>query len=109
MRRGDIVTVAFAGDFGKPRPAVIVQSDYLNDTHATILVCPFTSELVDAPLIRIPVTPSEENGLRSPSQIMVDKTAPMRREKIGARIGVLDPETMVRLNRSLAVVFGLVS
>ncbi len=109
MRRGDIVTVAFAGDFGKPRPAVIVQSDYLNDTHATILLCPFTSELVDAPLIRIPVTPSQENGLRSPSQIMVDKGAPVRREKIGAHIGSLDPETVLRLNRSLAVVFGLVS
>ncbi len=109
MRRGDIVTVAFPGDFGKPRPAVIVQSDYLNDTHTTILLCPFTSECADAPLIRIPVAPSQENGLRNPSQIMVDKAAPMRREKIGARIGVLDPETLVRLNRSLAVVFGLVT
>ncbi len=109
MRRGDIVTVAFAGDFGKPRLAVIVQSDYLNDTHATILLCPFTSELVDAPLIRIPVAPSQENGLRARSQIMMDKTAPMRREKIGAPIGVLDLETLVRLNRSLALVFGLVS
>ena len=89
MRRGDIVTVAFAGDFGKPRPAVIVQSDYLNGTHATILLCPFTSELVDAPLIRIPVVPSQQNGLRAPSQIMVDKVAPVRREKIGRAIGVL--------------------
>ena len=109
MRRGDIVTVAFAGDFGKPRPAVIVQSDYLNDTHATILLCPFTSELVDAPLIRIPVEPSEGNGLRAHSQIMVDKAAPVRREKIGPHIGVLEPETLLRLNRSLAVVLGLVS
>ncbi len=109
MRRGDIVTVAFAGDLGKPRPAAIVQSDYLNDTHATILLCPFTSELVDAPLIRIPVMPSQENGLRSPSQIMVDKAAPMRREKVGVRIGALDPEVLVLLNRSLAVLFGLVS
>ena len=109
MRRGDIVTVAFPGDFGKPRPAVIVQSDYLNDTHATILLCPFTGELVDAPLIRIPVPPSNENGLRSTSHIMVDKAAPVRRQKIGARIGILDPETQVRLNRSLALVSGLVS
>ncbi len=109
MRRGDIVTVAFSGDFGKPRPAVIVQTDYLNDTHATILLCPFTSDLVDAPLIRIPVTPSNENGLRSTSHIMVDKSAPVRREKIGARIGVLDTETLVRFNRSLALVFGLVT
>ena len=109
MRRGDIVTVAVAGDFGKPRPAAIVQSDYLNDTHATILLCPFTGELVDAPLIRIPVEPSEENGLRANSQIMVDKAAPVRREKIGPHIGVLEPETLLRLNRSLAVVLGLVS
>jgi mRNA interferase MazF len=109
MKRGDIVTVAFTGDFGKPRPAVIVQSDYLNETHATILLCPFTSELADAPLIRIQVEPSAENGLRAQSQIMVDKTAPIRREKIGVPIGVLDPETLMRLNRSLALVFGLVS
>jgi mRNA interferase MazF len=109
MRRGDIVTVAFAGDFGKPRPAVIVQSDYLNETHTTILLCPFTSDLIDAPLFRIPIEPSPENGLRSSSQIMVDKAAPMRSEKIGARIGVLDTETLVRLNRSLALVFGLVT
>lgn len=108
MKRGDIVTVAFAGDFGKPRPAVIIQSDYLNETHATILLCPFTSELVDAPLIPIPVTPSTQNGLRAESHIMIDKTAPVRREKIGAPIGTLDRDTMERLNRSLELVFGLV-
>jgi len=107
MKRGDIVTVAIAGDYGKPRPAVVIQSDLFNDTHATILVCPMTSSLVEAPLFRIPVAPSEGNGLRRASQIMVDKIVTMRREKVGARIGALDEATLTRLNRSLAVFVGV--
>jgi mRNA interferase MazF len=73
MRRGDLVTVAAAGDYGKPRPAVIVQTDAFPETHALILVCQMTSELSDAPDFRITIDPSEANGLRAQSQIMVDK------------------------------------
>ncbi|MBI5470651.1 type II toxin-antitoxin system PemK/MazF family toxin [Candidatus Kaiserbacteria bacterium] len=109
MKRGDIVTVAFSGDYGKPRPAVIVQSDLFNDTHATILVCPFTSSAVSSSIFRISVSLSAENELRVLSRIMVDKIAPIRREKIGKKIGTLDGETLLQLNRSLALFVGLIS
>lgn len=103
MNRGDIVTVALQGDFGKPRPALIVQSDSFNASHATISVLPITSTIVPAPLFRITVEPSAANGLRSVSQIMADKVVSVRRERLGAKIGFLDRETMVRVGRSLAL------
>lgn len=107
MKRGDVVTVAVAGDYGKPRPAVVVQTDLLNDTHASCVVCLVTSTLRDAPLLRVSVEPSPRNGLHQRSQIMVDKIATVPREKIGARIGVLEDETMLGLSRALAFVMGL--
>ena len=107
MRRGDIISVATPGDYGKPRPAIIVQSDWFNETHASLLVCLLTSDLQDAPLFRVPVEPDERNGLRQSSQIMVDKLLAVRRDRIGSRIGKLDHETVVRLNRSLALFLGL--
>ncbi len=73
MKRGDIVTVAVSGDYGKPRPAVVVQTDLLNDTHASVVVCLVTSALVDAPLLRLSVEPSARNGLQRRSQVMADK------------------------------------
>src|SRR6516162_1972577 len=102
MRRGDVVTVAVAGDYGKPRPAVVVQTDLLNDTHASVVVCLVTSTLLEAPLLRLTVEPSSRNGLHQRSQIMADKLVTVRREKIGARIGVLEEETMLGLSRALA-------
>jgi mRNA interferase MazF len=107
MKRGDVVTVAVAGDYGKPRPAVIVQTDLLNDTHASAVVCLVTSTLVQAPLLRLTVEPSPRNGLHQRSQIMADKLVTVRREKVGARIGVLDEETMLALSRALAFVMGI--
>ena len=107
MKRGDIVTVAAPGDYGKPRPAVVVQSDFLNETHASIMLCLLTSELVKAPLFRIDVTPSPENGLRRPSQIMADKILTVRRERIGERIGRLEERAMRALERALVFVLGL--
>lgn len=105
MRRGDLVTVALQGDFGKPRPALVIQSD-LFDTHPSVTILPVTSELRVAPLFRIPVNPSELNGLSKPSQVMVDKPQSIAREKIGAVIGRLDDETMLAVNRALAVFLG---
>jgi len=102
-----VVTIAAPGDYGKPRPAVLIQSDYFNDTHASILVCPFTTSRVDAPLFRLDVAPSETNGLEAHSQIMIDKVITMRRDKIGRRIGRLDDETMLAVNRSLTLFLGL--
>lgn len=93
------------GDFGKPRPALIVQSDLFSEA-ATITVLLVSSTLQDAPLLRIPVAPDEGNGLRQPSQIMVDKIMTVRRDKIGGSIGTLDSETMASVTRSLAVFLG---
>ena len=109
MKRGDLVIVSAPGDYGKPRPAVIVQSDVFNETHASIVVCLITSERQHAPLFRIDVQPSETTGLTVTSQIMVDKIVALRRERIAQQIGHLNDETMVRLNRSLALFIGLAS
>lgn len=107
MKRGELVTVALPGDYGKPRPAVIVQADPFNDTHASLTLVPVTSTLVDAPLFRLVVEPSPRNGLRTLSQLMVDKLITVRRERVGATIGVLEPEPVTRLNRALALWLGL--
>ena len=88
MRRGDVVTVAAAGDYGKPRPAVIVQTDAFPENHASVVVCQLTSELVDAPDFRVTVEPTPENGLRLKSQVMADKPVTVRRERIGQKSGV---------------------
>ena len=107
MRRGDILLAAASGDYGKPRPALVIQSDLFNETHASILLCLMTSHLVDAPLFRVTVYPSERNGLQVPTQIMADKIVAIRREKIRTHIGVLDEKTMLRVNRSLMLFLGL--
>lgn len=105
MRRGDLVTVALQGDLGKPRPALVIQSD-LFDSHPSVTILPVTSELRLAPLFRIAVSPSELNGLAKSSQVMVDKPQSISREKIGEVIGHLDDETMLAVNRALAVFLG---
>jgi len=107
MKRGDIVLAVASGDYGKPRPAVVVQSDLFNETHASLVVCLMTSDLQDAPLFRITIHPSEKNGLQLPSQIMVDKIMALRRERVRSLIGTLDDETILRLNRSLMLFLGL--
>lgn len=105
MRRGDLVTVALQGDLGKPRPALVIQSDLFNE-HPSITILPVTSELRDAPLFRVAVIPDEMNGLSKPSQVMVDKPQSVAREKIGAVIGRLDGGTLLAVNRALAVFLG---
>ena len=101
------MTVAAAGDFGKPRPAVIVQSDVFPEQHASVIVCQMTSTLEDAPDFRVTIEPSGANGLRAVSQIMADKPVTVRRERIGARLGRLDGREVARMNRALAFVLGL--
>lgn len=100
LRRGDVVTVAASGDFGKPRPAVVVQSDVFPHEHASFIVCQMTSTLVDAPDFRVTIAPSEANGLKKTSQIMADKPVTVRRERISVRIGRLDAPDVRRLNRT---------
>lgn len=102
MRRGDLVTIALQGDYGKPRPALVIQSD-LFDEHPSVTILPVTSELRDTPLFRITVKPSDENGLSKPSQVMVDKAQTVPREKIGGTLGRLDDNAMLAVNRALAV------
>lgn len=106
MRRGDLVTIAIPGDFGKPRPALVIQSDLFEDT-ATVTLLMITGTLVDAPLIRLTVEPTPQNGLHKVSQIMVDKAMSVKRDKFGASFGHLDDETMLAVTRSLAVFLGL--
>jgi mRNA interferase MazF len=105
MRRGDLVTVAIAGDFGKPRPALVIQSDRFAAT-GTVTVLLVTSTCIKAPLIRIDIAPAQENGLRKQSQIAVDKAMSVKRERVSEPFGHLDQDTMTVVNRSLALFLG---
>lgn len=105
MKRGDVVTVALSGDYGKPRPALIIQSDLFNST-ASVTILLITSELIDAPLFRIELEPTASNGLKTTSHVMVDKTYTALREKIGQTIGQLDSKLMLSIERALAVFLG---
>ncbi|MBK1700895.1 type II toxin-antitoxin system PemK/MazF family toxin [Thiococcus pfennigii] len=104
--RGDLVTIAMQGDFGKPRPALVIQADHFSE-HATVTVLPVTSTLVAAPLLRIAVEPSAENGLQQTSQVMVDKAMTVERDKVGQTFGRIDADTMVEVERCLAVFLGI--
>ena len=106
MHRGDIVTVAAPGDYGKPRPALVIQSD-LFDELPSVTLCLVTSTLRDAPIFRITIDPSSANGLERVSQIQIDKILTVARERVGAVIGRLDDATMLKVNRSLAVFVGI--
>lgn len=106
MRRGDLVTIALQGDLGKPRPALVIQSDLFN-AHPSVTILPVTSELRDTPLFRITVQPAASNGLTKTSQIMVDKPQSVSRDKVGTAFGRLDDEAMLAVNRLLAVFLGL--
>ena len=107
MNRGEIWTAsAGAGYAGKPRPVVIVQDDRFGGT-ASITLCAFTTDATEAPLFRLRIEPSETNGLREPSSIMVDKVTTVSRDKLGKRIGRLADEDVVRLNRALMLFLGL--
>jgi mRNA interferase MazF len=109
VRRGEIYTAAARGPYtGKPRPVLIVQDDRFNAT-ASVTVCPFTTSPVEAPLLRLPIDPSEENGLDQSSQIMVDKVTTVPRSSLGDRLGKLRDDEFVALNRSLLVFLGLAS
>jgi mRNA interferase MazF len=107
MKRGDIWTVAGGKDYaGKPRPVVVVQDDSFDATDS-ITVCAFTTDPTKAPLIRLSVLPNERNGLRAACQLMVDKITTVPKSKAGTRIGRLDDEDILRLNRAILVFLGL--
>ena len=100
MKRGDLVTVAVSGDYGKPRPALVAQADAF-DRHPSVIVLPLTSEMHDAPLFRVTVPAGAQTGLRKPSQIMVDKATAVPRVKLGARIGRVDAATLQAVDKAL--------
>jgi mRNA interferase MazF len=105
MKRGDLVTIALSGDYGTPRPALIIQSD-LYAAHPSVTILPVTSELRAAPLFRIDVKPTAANGLRKVSAVMVDKPQTVARARIGPTIGQLDDDSMLAVTRAFAVFLG---
>jgi mRNA interferase MazF len=106
MTRGALVTVALSGDFGKPRPALVIQSDIFNQT-ATLTMLMLTTSIADIPLLRVIVEPNEANGLRARSQIQIDKMVTTWRSKVGNSFGRVGPEVLAEVERRLAVFLGL--
>ena len=108
MKRGAIVVVAARGAYtGKPRPAVVVQSDLFNPAHQSVTLCPITSDCVDAPLFRIPLPPGERTGLRVASQIMIDKIVSVPRTAIASEIGKCDAAELGAAEDALRLWLGL--
>ena len=107
MKRGEVWTVAAGGGYaGTPRPAVVVQDDRFDATDS-VTICAFTTDPTDAPLIRLAVEPDGGNGLRSTSRLMIDKLTTVPRGRLGARLGALSSEDLVRLERAVVVFLGL--
>jgi mRNA interferase MazF len=106
MQRGDLVTVSLQGDYGKPRPALVVQSDLLADLDSVVL-CPITSELRDA-AFRVDIEPGPSNGLQKMSQVMVDKLVTLPRARVSLPFGRVDEERMRAIGRALLLVVGAI-
>lgn len=106
MKRDDLITVAVSGGYGKPCPALVIQSAFLSETDS-VLVCLLTTTLRDAPLYRLPLPLGKATGLRQPSQVMVDKMAAVRRERCGPSVGRADDASLLALGRLLAFVIGI--
>jgi mRNA interferase MazF len=107
MKRGEIWTVAGGKDYaGKPRPVLIVQDDRFDATDS-ITICAFTTDETDAPLFRLAIEASRQNGLQSDSRLMVDKITTVPKSKIGTRVGSLNDEDMARLNLAMMAFLGL--
>ncbi len=107
LRRGDVVIVSSAGDYGKPRPAVVMQSRAMPDAHGSVVLCQMTSLLIDAPDFRITIEPTPANGLRERSQVMADKPVTLMRSRIGHPIGRLSSDETTRIAAAIAFVIGL--
>ena len=107
MRRGDVVIVSLPGDYGKPRPAILVQIDELTKHVDGVIVAPLTTTLLPAPLYRPTIRPSPENGIMQISQVMVDKLSAVSKTKIAKTVGHCDAQVMAEIDRTLAFVLGL--
>jgi mRNA interferase MazF len=106
MKRGDLVTIALQGDFGKPRPALVIQADLYQD-HASVTVLPVTSLLIAAPLLRVTIEANDQTGLQQTSQVMVDKPMTVKRDKASPAFGRVNAMSMLEIERCLAVFLGL--
>lgn len=102
LKRGDIVIAVLSGDYGKPRPAVVVQTNVTLSSHASVTVCPVTSTIMDAPLFRVPLGKGEETGLEKDSQIMIDKIVTIKKERIKSVLGRVSQDDLVKVGRSIA-------
>jgi len=108
LKRGDIVTIATKGAYtSKPRPALVVQSNSFNDTHASVSICPITSECIDAPLFRIALLPGARTGLQAPSQVMADKVVSVPRAAVGRSLGRCDDAELSAVEEALRRWFAL--
>jgi mRNA interferase MazF len=107
VRRGDLILVSLPCDYGKPRPALVIQSDLFRD-HASVTILPLTSEIRDAPLLRVTVPPDPANGLRAMSQVMIDKTSTISRTRVRPTFGRIDESFMAEIERLLALFLGIV-
>jgi mRNA interferase MazF len=106
MMRGDLVTIVMQGDFGQPRPALVIQSDQFKE-NGTVTVLLVTSTLIAAPLMRITVQPNASNGLQQASQVMLDKAMTVRRDKVGQIFGRINADLMIEIERCMAVFLGI--
>ena len=107
MKRGDIVLVALPGDYGKPRPALVVQSDSLTaDDCGSVVVCPLSTHLTGAASFRVAVEPTGANGLRQRSEVMVEKLAGVARARLRDVVGEIDGASMRAVERALLLVLG---
>jgi mRNA interferase MazF len=107
LKRGDLVLAASSGDYGKPRPNLVIQSNAFSNM-PSVTVCPLTSDLQTiAPLFRISVEPTTENGLHLPSQIAVDKITTLPVSRITAKLGTVEEDVMLQVTRAIAVFLGL--
>ncbi|TVP77287.1 MAG: type II toxin-antitoxin system PemK/MazF family toxin [Puniceicoccaceae bacterium] len=109
IKRGDIVLCVIAGDYGKPRPALVIQSDLFNAAHPSVTLLPITSYRIQTPLFRIPLKGNKANGLKQPSQVMVDKITAVRRDRIRQRIGKVSPAMLTKIEESLLRFLGFES
>ena len=107
MKRGDVVIVSLPGDLGKPRPAVIVQTDVLNYNLRTVLLCPISSFSSSPNFFRVAVEPTKENGLRLPSEVMVEKLQAANKSRVGQIVGRLNEADMLKLARAMMISLGL--
>ena len=107
MNRGDLVTVALQGEHGKPRPALVIQSDLFANLTSTVTIALLTSAPLDTPIFRVPIEPSETNGLRTPSFVMVDQTFSASTRRCEDVFGHLEDADMLAVNRALALFLGI--